>query len=87
MNEYYEYDKLRVQRRQHECYESRIKRIKSENNIQINIPKDTLEGKYIFNQKYKIKKEESKINENNINEDSDEDNNDNYMNMNFLYDI
>ena len=85
MNEYYEYDKLRVQRRQHECYEIRIKRIKSENNIKINIPKDTLEGKYIFNQKYKIKKEESKINENNINEDSDEDNNDNYMN--FLYDI
>ena len=87
MNEYYEYNKLRVQRREHQCYDVGINRIKSEKNLKINIPKDTLEGKYIFNQKNKNKEnEESKQNVNNINEDNnDEDYKDIYMN--FYYDF
>ena len=51
MDEYYNYNKLRVQRMQHQCYKERIKRMKSENNLKINIIKDTLEGNYIFNEK------------------------------------
>ena len=81
-----------VQRRQHECFEAKIQRIKSCININNDISRNILEGKYMFKDD---KKNENKLvddlnnNEknykNNINDDKNFQEEYNDMLMNNLY--
>ena len=89
INEYFEYDNLRVQRRQHECIFAKRKRRKSGINLNVNISKNILEGKYISqnNDKNKIKEEKIKTNDEDKKENKDyEDYEDMYLN-NLYYDF
>ena len=95
INNYFKYDNLMVQRRQHECFEAKIQRIKSCININNDISRNILEGKYMFKDD---KKNENKLvddlnnneknYENNINDDKNfhEEYNDMLMN-NLYYDL
>ena len=89
INKYYEYDKLRVQRRQHECILAKRKKIRSAIKLNKDISKNTIEGKYKFDTAQKNKKEvETKIDDNKINNENDEedDYNDILIN-NLIYDF
>ena len=89
INEYFEYDNLRVQRRQHECIFAKRKRIKSGINLNINISKNILEGKYIPKNidKSKINGEKLNTNDEDKKENKDyEDYENMYMN-NLYYDF
>ena len=88
INKFYDYDNLRVQRRQHECPISKRKRIKSAIKLNKSISKYTIEGKYIFDTTKKNKnekKEENKEEDNNINNDNNDDEEYNFNLMNNLY--
>ena len=88
INKFYDYDNLRVQRRQHDCLFSKRKRIISAIKLNKDISKNTIERKYIFDTKKKNKKkqkEENKIEENNINSDNSDDEGFNNNLMNILY--
>ena len=88
INKYYVYDRLMVQRRQHECILAKRKNIKSAININKNMSKNVLDGKYIFGLTKKIKKKgEDEIEKNEIKIDDDEssDNEENNFFMNTLY--
>jgi hypothetical protein len=78
INEYYDYDKLIVQRRKHLCNQAKRKRIKSCININNNNSKNKSENKYVNKEKEKneiIKNNEVKNSEEVINkENQDEDN-------------
>jgi hypothetical protein len=68
INKFYDYDNLRVQRRQHDCLFGKRKRIVSAIKLNKDISKNTIEGKYIFDITQKNKKqerEENKIEEKN----------------------
>ena len=89
INKYYEYDKLRVQRRQHECILAKRKKIRSAIKLNKDISKNTIEGIYKINKTKKNKKEvETKIDDNKINNENDEedDYNDILIN-NLIYDF
>ena len=88
INKFYDYDNLRVQRRQHDCLFGKRKRIISAIKLNKDISKNTIEGKYIFDTKKKNKKkqkEENKIEENNINSDNSDDEGFNNNLMNIIY--
>ena len=88
INKFYDYDNLRVQRRQHECPIGKRKRIKSAIKLNKSISKNTIEGKYIFDTIKKNKnekKEENKTEDNNINNDKNDDEEYNINLMNNLY--
>ena len=88
INKFYDYDNLRVQRRQHECPIGKRKRIKSAIKLNKSISKNTIEGKYIFDTTKKNKnekKEENKTEDNNINNDNNDDEEYNFNLMNNLY--
>mgnify|MGYP002626981754 CR=1 FL=1 len=92
INNYFKYDNLMVQRRQHECFEAKIQRIKSCININNDISRNILEGNYMFKDD---KKNENKLvddlnnneknYENNINDDKNFQEEYNDMLMNNLY--
>ena len=91
INKFCGYDKLRVQRRQHDCLLAKRKKIKSAIKLNKNISKNTLEDKYKFDTTINNKNEEkveTKISENNINDENeeDEDYNNIFMN-NLMYDL
>ena len=89
INKYHEYDKLRVQRRQHECILAKRKKIRSAIKLNKDISKNTIEGIYKFDTTEKNKKEvETKIDDNKINNENDEedDYNDILIN-NLIYDF
>ena len=87
INKYYVYDHLMAQRRQHECILAKRKNIKSAININKNMSKNVLDGKYIFGLTKKIKKkgeDEIEKNEIKINNDESSDEENNFF-MNTLY--
>ena len=87
INKYYVYDHLMAQRRQHECILAKRKNIKSAININKNMSKNVLDGRYIFGLTKKIKKKgEDEIEKNEIKIDNDEssDEENNFF-MNTLY--
>ena len=77
INEYYDYDKLIVQRRMHECFQAKRKRIKSSVIINNNISKTMLEDECMREEienkiNEKNEKNEIKNNDDNINKDIEE---------------
>ena len=92
INNYFKYVNLIVQRRQHECFEAKIKRIKSCININNGISKTILEDKHAFtNEKKNENKRDVDINNNikkfegNINDGNSFEEEYNDMLMNNLY--
>ena len=92
INEFYDYDKLIVQRRRHECFQAKRKRIKSAIIINSNNSKNILEEQCMFKENKENKKEEKneiKKSEDNINNDihEEDDYNDDMITNTLYYDL
>ena len=92
INEFYDYDKLIVQRRRHECFQAKRKRIKSAIIINSNNSKNILEEQCMFKENKENKKEEKneiKKSEDNINNEIHEENdyNDDMITNTLYYDL
>ena len=92
INEFYDYDKLIVQRRRHECFQAKRKRIKSAIIINSNNSKNILEEQCMFKENKENKKEEKneiKKSEDNINNEIHEENdyNDDMIKNTLYYDL
>ena len=90
INEYYDYDKLIVQRRKHLCNQAKRKRIKSCININNNNSKNKSENKNVNKEKEKneiIKNNEAKNSEEVINKENQDEDNYDILTNTIYYDL